>query len=298
MPKGAATKEGVIKLVYPRGHVEIHREPITAGEVMKRNPRHCVARPDIFKFPWIVIRPESVLQPGRVFFVVPRHTIYCLLQQKLFQYHQQSDRSIETSGSNHDPPSLQQKSHSGKHQKESKSKTCEQTHKTVSYEKESSEHEEYKKKQLDNNIKGNKHVEGPVGQKSSESLINTLEKLHSPKEDGDEPLKKEYPVERWPASMTNQKYCHQLFNLETSLADSSFEEIPITCKDYFARRDNPVSRSNSKSRFQSPKEAVVLKSCLKKDHQKNISRFPDRKVKFLLLEEDENYSLVRLKIQI
>lgn len=77
-------ENGVLKLVYPGGFVELHKNPITAGEVMKRNPRHCVTRPDVFKFPWIVVRPESVLKPGRVFYVVPYHTIHRLLRSKDF----------------------------------------------------------------------------------------------------------------------------------------------------------------------------------------------------------------------
>ncbi|KAL5834511.1 hypothetical protein ACOSQ4_014008 [Xanthoceras sorbifolium] len=82
---GLALKEScVLKLVYPGGVVEIHQKPITAAEVMKRNPRHCVTRPDVFRspWPWLVVRPESVLKTGRVFFIVPYHTIYRLLQPK------------------------------------------------------------------------------------------------------------------------------------------------------------------------------------------------------------------------
>ena len=79
----AVTKEKcVLKLVYPGHFVELHNNPITVAEVMKKHPRHCVTRPDVFRFPWIVVRPDSVLKPGRVFFVVPYHTIYRLLQEK------------------------------------------------------------------------------------------------------------------------------------------------------------------------------------------------------------------------
>ncbi|KAJ1414666.1 hypothetical protein SESBI_18605 [Sesbania bispinosa] len=70
----------VLKLVHAGGFVELHSNPILASEVMKKNPRHCVTRPDIFKFPWIVVSPESVLTPGNVFFIVPCHTIRCLLK--------------------------------------------------------------------------------------------------------------------------------------------------------------------------------------------------------------------------
>ncbi|KAJ4842881.1 hypothetical protein Tsubulata_003530 [Turnera subulata] len=75
-----AKKRSILKLVHPGGFAEIRKTPITAGEVMKKNPRHCVARPDVFKFPWIVVRPESILTPGNVFFIVPYHTIHRLLR--------------------------------------------------------------------------------------------------------------------------------------------------------------------------------------------------------------------------
>lgn len=80
---GAIRREkGVLKLVHPGRYIEIHREPITAEEVMRRNPRHCITRPDVFKFPWIVVKPQALLLPGRVFFIVPYHTIYNLIKSR------------------------------------------------------------------------------------------------------------------------------------------------------------------------------------------------------------------------
>ncbi|GFZ20136.1 hypothetical protein Acr_28g0008410 [Actinidia rufa] len=80
---GASTmEEGVLKLVHPGRHVEIHKEPITAAEVMRKNPRHCVTRPDVFKFPWIVVKPESILFPGTVFYIVPNQTIHRLIKAR------------------------------------------------------------------------------------------------------------------------------------------------------------------------------------------------------------------------
>ncbi|KAF8015451.1 hypothetical protein BT93_H1075 [Corymbia citriodora subsp. variegata] len=79
-------KKPVLKLVHPGGLAERHKKPITAAEVMKKNPRHFVTRPDVFKFPWIVVRPESVLQPGDVFYIVPFHTVRGLLRRKAFLY--------------------------------------------------------------------------------------------------------------------------------------------------------------------------------------------------------------------
>ncbi|KAI3439369.1 uncharacterized protein J3R85_004783 [Psidium guajava] len=86
-------KKPVLKLVHPGGITEKHRKAITAAEVMKRNPRHFVTRPDVFKYPWIVVRPESLLEPGDVFYVVPFHTVRGLLRCKARQSQQQSPGS-------------------------------------------------------------------------------------------------------------------------------------------------------------------------------------------------------------
>ncbi|GMI66380.1 hypothetical protein HRI_000307300 [Hibiscus trionum] len=75
-------EKGVLKLVHPGRHVETHTQPVIASEVLNRNPRHSVTRPDVFEYPWIVVRPESVLELGRVFYIVPNLTIYKLIKQK------------------------------------------------------------------------------------------------------------------------------------------------------------------------------------------------------------------------
>ncbi|KAM3683878.1 hypothetical protein ACJW30_12G179400 [Castanea mollissima] len=80
---GAITREkGVLKLVHRGRYVEMLTQPITAAEVMRRNPRHLVTRPDVFEFPYIMVKPEAVLVPGKVFFIVPNRTIYHLLKAK------------------------------------------------------------------------------------------------------------------------------------------------------------------------------------------------------------------------
>lgn len=73
---------GILKLVHPGRHVEIHKKPITASEIMRKNPRHCIARPDVFKKPWTVVRPESLLVPGDIYYIVPIRTIYELLKAR------------------------------------------------------------------------------------------------------------------------------------------------------------------------------------------------------------------------
>ncbi|KAE8668775.1 Phototropic-responsive NPH3 family protein [Hibiscus syriacus] len=75
-------EKGILKLVHTGRHVETRTEPIIASEVLKRNPRHSVTRPDVFEYPWIVVRPESVLKLGRVFYIVPNLAIYKLIIQK------------------------------------------------------------------------------------------------------------------------------------------------------------------------------------------------------------------------
>ncbi|CAI0426623.1 unnamed protein product [Linum tenue] len=73
---------GILKLVHPGCHVEIHKQPISASQVMKKNPRHSVARPDVFSNPWLVVRPDAILHPGRVFLIVPNSTLYQLLKSR------------------------------------------------------------------------------------------------------------------------------------------------------------------------------------------------------------------------
>lgn len=76
------SEEGVLKLVYRGGVVECHRVPILAGDVLDKHPRHCIARPDVFTNPWIVVRPESILRPGDVFYVVSFRTLRSLLRAR------------------------------------------------------------------------------------------------------------------------------------------------------------------------------------------------------------------------
>ncbi|PON70800.1 hypothetical protein PanWU01x14_078260 [Parasponia andersonii] len=77
-----AAEKGIVKLIHPGRHVEILREPVTVAEVMSKNPRHCITRPDVFKFPWVVMKPDSVLPTGKVFFLVPNRTVYDLMKSE------------------------------------------------------------------------------------------------------------------------------------------------------------------------------------------------------------------------
>ncbi|RDX83746.1 hypothetical protein CR513_35301, partial [Mucuna pruriens] len=100
----------VLKLVHPGRHIEVHRKPIRAAEVLRKNPRHCITRPDVFMFPWIVVKPESVLLPGSVFLIVPNHTIYDLLKATTAQS-TQSQSPFSQPPKNHAHQQFKQDSH-------------------------------------------------------------------------------------------------------------------------------------------------------------------------------------------
>lgn len=64
-----------VKIVHPGGHVELHDRPITASDVISRNPKCCLAYPNVFKQPWAILEPETILIPGQKFYVVPLTTV-------------------------------------------------------------------------------------------------------------------------------------------------------------------------------------------------------------------------------
>ncbi|XP_027341660.1 uncharacterized protein LOC113854699 [Abrus precatorius] len=64
-----------LRIVYPGGHVELHDRPVTAAEIMCRNPRCCVAYPYVFQQPWAIVEPDTILMLGQRFYVVPKSTI-------------------------------------------------------------------------------------------------------------------------------------------------------------------------------------------------------------------------------
>lgn len=70
-----------VKLVFPGGYVELLDRPTLAAEVMARHPRFCVARPDVFREPaGAVTAPDTVLQLGHKYYVVPSSTVRRLLK--------------------------------------------------------------------------------------------------------------------------------------------------------------------------------------------------------------------------
>ncbi|KAK7261994.1 hypothetical protein RIF29_28321 [Crotalaria pallida] len=69
------SKTMLLRIVYPGGHVELHDQPVTAAEIMFRNPRCCVTYPYVFQQPWTIVAPDTVLMLGQKFYVVPMSTI-------------------------------------------------------------------------------------------------------------------------------------------------------------------------------------------------------------------------------
>ncbi|TXG46787.1 hypothetical protein EZV62_026081 [Acer yangbiense] len=70
-----STKNMLIKIVHPGGHVELHDRPVSAAEIMLRNPRCIVAYPHVFQQPWAIVAPDTTLMLGQKYYVVPVSTI-------------------------------------------------------------------------------------------------------------------------------------------------------------------------------------------------------------------------------
>ncbi|KAG8388245.1 hypothetical protein BUALT_Bualt02G0105700 [Buddleja alternifolia] len=69
------TKNLFVKIVHPGGHVELHDRPILARELLNRNPKCCVAHPNVFQQPYAIVSPETLLMLGQKYYVVPLGTI-------------------------------------------------------------------------------------------------------------------------------------------------------------------------------------------------------------------------------
>ncbi|KAL1540948.1 hypothetical protein AAHA92_25228 [Salvia divinorum] len=87
-------KNVFLKIVRPGGQVELFRDSILAEEIMRRYPRYCITRPDFFDYPWIVVRPDSVLMPGEVFFLVPHYTVDKVMRDNMHRFQQSSDSPL------------------------------------------------------------------------------------------------------------------------------------------------------------------------------------------------------------
>ncbi|KAI3825753.1 hypothetical protein L1987_07365 [Smallanthus sonchifolius] len=64
-----------VKIVHPGGHAELHDRPVLASDIIRRNPRCCVAHPNVFKQPWAIVQPDTMLMLGQKVYVVPVSTV-------------------------------------------------------------------------------------------------------------------------------------------------------------------------------------------------------------------------------
>ncbi|ESR40781.1 hypothetical protein CICLE_v10027378mg, partial [Citrus x clementina] len=92
------TKNLLVKIVHPGGHVELHDRPIMATEIMLRNPKCIVAHPNVFKQPWAIVAPDTVLSLGQKFYVVPVSTIRKLQRLNSAKYPQKVQSSMNKDG--------------------------------------------------------------------------------------------------------------------------------------------------------------------------------------------------------
>ncbi|CAK7336275.1 unnamed protein product [Dovyalis caffra] len=91
-----STKNMLVKIVHPGGHIELHDRPVLAAEVMLRNPKCIVAYPQVFRQPWAIVAPDTMLELGQKFYVVPINTIR-KLQRKNIKYSQSPINGVQTS---------------------------------------------------------------------------------------------------------------------------------------------------------------------------------------------------------
>ncbi|KAL8110839.1 hypothetical protein AgCh_026545 [Apium graveolens] len=87
-----STKQ-VLKIVHPGGHAELHDRPVLASEIINRNPRCCVAHPNVFQQPWAIVAPDTTLMPGQKFYVVPVTTIR-RLQKLSLKYNTSQNQDV------------------------------------------------------------------------------------------------------------------------------------------------------------------------------------------------------------
>lgn len=67
----------VVRVLHVNGRIDEYGLRITAGEVMKANPKHVLAQPmgdELVKKPSLV-HPDTELQKGKIYFLIPTYTL-------------------------------------------------------------------------------------------------------------------------------------------------------------------------------------------------------------------------------
>lgn len=267
----------VLKLVHPGGFAEIHQNPITAAEVMEKNPRHLVTRPDVFRFPWIVVRPESILNPGSVFFIVPYRTVHCLLKtirgdHFLLKEEMHSMHSLDEITKDFHQLLAQQQHYP--QERETRTKI------DCKFE-DGDEDSIFPKSLFDPNKQCCEQC-----CLHQQSLIEAADYHVKGKQDRDEYPKERYPLlHHWPVDVfgyKNREMCKIKMPVDPFVEPkrSSFSSQSTSSDDEFV---GPLSKELSSSQ-----EEKGLKSCLKKNHRHH-AKARDFRVRFVLpVEDDKN----------
>ncbi|CAK7349340.1 unnamed protein product [Dovyalis caffra] len=264
-----AKEEGLLKLVHPGRYVEIHRQALTAAQVLKNNPRHSITRPDVFEYPWIVVKPDSLLHPGKVFFIVPNRTIYNLVKAHK-QCHQQSPRQTQFS-----------KNHYACGQVKKRGSTRKSAGSTPRHR---NKHRWFKQPLPITSCIGadfqeqdcDKRTRNPLGKPVGMTLKDLNQHQSLPiascigtsfQEQGSKRTITTSKVESWPKLISNLRNTHLDFE-EKPEEDSTCEIRPSHHKEYpLINTNTPTEfprKSDSDLEFNCMEEATTLKSCLRK----------------------------------
>ncbi|ERM94057.1 GATA zinc finger domain-containing protein 13 [Amborella trichopoda] len=68
----------VVRVLHADGRVDEYRGPITAGEVMKANPKHVLAQPTCQGLVQksSIVHPDHLLRKGKIYFLIPAYTLH------------------------------------------------------------------------------------------------------------------------------------------------------------------------------------------------------------------------------
>ncbi|KAK9292037.1 hypothetical protein L1049_019991 [Liquidambar formosana] len=283
----------VLKLVRPGRIVEFHKTPITAAEVMKKYPRHCVTRPDVFQYPWIAVRPESVLKPGAVFFIVPYHTMHRLLQKNcLANYSSRGQRGHAGRHHQDGRPRLRKKPQDESPAESDSAVEMIDFHHLV---KKQSPNESWNKENHKHENRHAGHLRSKYVDQSGEIESPVLIKSHGVMKtrfEANGSRRKQYPVERWPTLRIGSKNHLQKCKPETP--EFSFD---VEARDYPLDHSQGLgllwsNHDEVKLKLSDQASTSRLKSCLKK-HKHNSSKSGLR-VTFAFPDEDEKELRVKV----
>jgi hypothetical protein len=285
-----AKEDGVLKLVHPGRYVEIHRQPIAAAQVLENNPRHSITRPDVFEYPWIVVKPDSVLRLGKVFFIVPNNTIYNLLKAHK-QCHQNSPRQSQFS-KNYACGQVQKRNSTRKPATMSANHRTKHRWFKQSLPITSCTGAAFQEQDCDKrirNLPGKSAGMSPNQHNQHRSLpITSCIVTSFQEQDCDKRNTKSAKVESWPKFISKYRNTHLDFE-EKPQEDSTSENRPSNYKEHRSVNTNTTAgfprKNDSELDYNCMEEVITLKSCLRK--QDSVRKLLQLKVSFNLPVKDE-----------